>query len=121
MTPFRELIDKIFNWSGGAYVGLSTLVINGMAVAEYASGTPMVVSFPDGRSHIFIVHAAPQWFVGLAGVYMAILGLFWLGRPINTYVNAKAAEKGTPPTSPAPEPIPGGEKVPDPAAPKPGG
>ena len=101
MTVFRDLIDKIFNWSGGAYVGLSTLVVNGMAIAEYASGTPMVVSFPDGRSQIFITHAAPQWYVGLAGVYMAILGLFWIGKPINTYVNAKA---GATPTEPAPAP-----------------
>jgi len=99
MTPLRDWIDKVFNWSGGAYVGLSTLVINGMAIAEYLSGNPMVVSFPDGRSQIFITHAAPQWYVGLAGVYMAILGLFWLGKPINTYVNAKA---GATPTEPAP-------------------
>jgi len=118
MGPFRDLIDKVFNWSGGAYVGLSTLVINGMAIAEYASGTPLVVSFPDGRAQLFIVHTAPQWYVGTIGIYTVILGLFWVGRPVNTWVNAKAAEKGTPPTTPAPEPIPGGETVP---APKVGG
>jgi len=101
MTVFRDLIDKIFNWSGGAYVGLSTLVINGMAIADYISGNPMVVSFPDGRSQLYVTHAAPQWYVGTIGLYTVILGLFWIGKPINTYVNAKS---GATPTEPAPTP-----------------
>lgn len=101
MTSFRDLIDKALNWSGGAYVGLSTLVVNGMAIAEYASGTPTVVTFPDGRSQMFITHAAPEWYVGTIGLYTVILGLFWMGKPINTYVNSKA---GATPTEPAPTP-----------------
>ena len=101
MTPLRDWIDKIFNWSGGAYVGLSTLVINGMAIAEYASGQTMVVSFPDGRSQLYVTHAAPQWYVGTIGIYTVILGLFWMGKPINTYVNSKT---GAAPTEPTPTP-----------------
>jgi hypothetical protein len=103
MTPFKDLIDKIFNWSGGAYVGLSTLVINGMAVAEYASGTPNYILGPDGRNIIYIVHKAPEWYVGTIGIYTVILGLFWMGKPINTMIDAKA------------------KAVADPAAPKPEG
>lgn len=105
MGTFRDFIDKILNWSGGAYVGLSTLVINGMAVAQYAAGKPAYILGPDGRNIIYIVHEAPEWYVGTIGIYTVILGLFWMGKPINTFVDAKAAAKATP----------------DPAAPKPGG
>jgi len=100
MAAFRELIDKVLNWSGGAYVGLSTLVINGMALAQYAAGTPMVVVMPDGRATIYIVHQAPEWYVGTIGIYTVILGLFWMGKPINTMVDARAA-KATDPAKPA--------------------
>ena len=101
MTPFRDLIDKLLNWSGGAYVGLATLAIVGMAIAEYASGTPNYIIGPDGKNIIYIVHKAPEWFVGPIGIYTVILGLFWIGKPINTYVNAKA---GATPTEPTPTP-----------------
>ncbi len=100
MPALRDMIDKAFNWSGGAYVGLSTLVVLGMAVAEFVSGTPMVVSFPDGRSQIYIVHAAPAWFTSAIGIYTVILGLFVAARPVNTYI----AQKGNPPPTPAPAP-----------------
>ena len=105
MTPFRDLIDKIFNWSGGAYVGLSTLIINGLAVAEYASGIPNYIIGPDGKNIIYMVHKAPEWYVGTIGIYTVILGLFWIGKPINTYVNSKAGATATEPT-PAPVTIP---------------
>lgn len=102
MAAFKELIDKIFNWSGGAYVGLATLTAIGLAIAQYAAGTPMVVVMPDGKAVVYIVHQAPEWFVGTVGLYTVILALFWAGKPINTWVNAKALP-------------------PDPAAPKAGG
>ena len=101
MGPFRDFIDKIFNWSGGAYVGLSTLVINAMAVAEYASGTPNYILGPDGKNIIYIVHKAPEWYVGTIGIYTVILGLFWMGKPINTYVNSKSGSAPTEPAAPA--------------------
>jgi hypothetical protein len=102
MTALRDLIDKLLNWSGGSYVGLATLTIVGLAIAEYATGTPMVVVMPDKTAQIYITHAAPQWFVGPVGVYTIILGLFWIGKPINTYVNSKS---GAPPTEPTTPPV----------------
>ena len=101
MISFKDLIDKIFNWSGGAYVGLSTLVINGMAVAEYASGTPNYILGPEGKNIIYIVHKAPDWYVGTIGIYTVILSLFWLGKPINTMVEARAAKAAD---TPVPKP-----------------
>jgi hypothetical protein len=61
----RGVMDWIFNWSGGAYVGLSTSTVLFLAVAE---------SYKGGWK-------APDWFVGNVGIYMVILGLFWLGKP----------------------------------------
>lgn len=101
MTPFRDLIDKALNWSGGAYVGAATLVVLGLAVAEYAAGSPNYILGPDGKNVIYILHKAPDWFVGPIGLYTVILGLFWIGKPINTYVNSKA---GATPTEPTPTP-----------------
>jgi hypothetical protein len=103
MRPFREYVDMAVNFSGGAYVGISTLVINGMAIAEYASGKPSYILGPDGKNIIYVIHEAPQWYVGTIGIYTVILSLFWLGKPINTIVEARAA------------------KTADPAAPKVGG
>lgn len=100
MAPLRDLVDKIFNWSGGAYVGLSTLVINGMAVAEYCSGSPMHITGADGKNIIYILHKAPDWYVGTIGIYTVILGLFWMGKPINTFVNSKAGASPTEPAAP---------------------
>ena len=102
MLAIKDYIDRVLNWSGGSYVGLATLVVLGMGVAEFISGTPMVVVMPDKTAQIYITHAAPQWLVGLAGIYVAILGLFWIGKPINTYVDAKA---GKPPTEPVITPV----------------
>ena len=97
---FKDAMDRILNWSGGSYVGLATLTAIGLAIAEFVSGKPSYILGPDGKNQIWVIHEAPTWFVGMAGVYMAILGLFWLGRPINTYI----AQKGTKPTDPAPAP-----------------
>jgi len=99
-SPVKDWIDKLLNWSGGSYVGLATLTVLGLGIAEFISGTPMVVAFPDGRAEIFIIHTAPNWLVTLGGIYMAILGLFWLGKPVNTYI----AQRGNPPPEPAPSP-----------------
>lgn len=101
MWALKDFIDRCLNWSGGSYVGLATLAIVGMAVAEYASGTPNYILGPDGKNIIYIVHKAPDWFVGTVGIYTVILGLFWIGKPINTYVNSKA---GAAPTEPTPTP-----------------
>jgi hypothetical protein len=94
----RDWIDKLLNWSGGAYVGLSTLVILGLAVAEYASGTPTYITGPDGKNIIYIVHRAPEWFTSAIGIYTIILTVFAMSKPINTLI----AQKGTPPPEPAP-------------------
>ena len=61
----KEFMDKVFNWSGGVYVGLSTLTILFLAVAQ-------------AWKHNWI---APDWFVNNFGIYVIILGLFWLGKP----------------------------------------
>jgi hypothetical protein len=100
-SALRDWIDRALNWSGGAYVGLSTLTIIGLAIAEYCTGEPVSIVGPDGKNIIYIVHKAPEWYVGLVGIYTVILGLFWAGKPLNTWV----AQKGTPPPpSPAPTP-----------------
>jgi hypothetical protein len=96
----REAIDKVFNWSGGAYVGLSTLTVLGLAVAEYAAGAPVSVVGPDGKNIIYMAHHAPDWFVNSIGVYTIILTVFAASKPINTFI----AQKGTPPPAPAPAP-----------------
>lgn len=100
-SAMRDWIDKTLNWSGGAYVGLSTLVVVALAVAQYAAGEPVVVKV-DGKDVIYMVHRAPEWYVGLVGIYTVILGLFWAGKPLNTYI----AQKGTAPSPPAPAPEP---------------
>lgn len=100
MLPVREWIDKALNWSGGAYVGLSTLTVLGLAIAEYSSGAPVTIVGPDGKNIVYLVHHAPDWLVGPIGLYTVILALFWAGKPINTYI----AQKGTPPPDPAPAP-----------------
>ena len=79
---------------------MATLVVLGMAIAEYAAGHPFSVTGPDGREVIYIIHEAPAWFVGPVGIYTVILGLFWIGKPINTYVNSKAGATPTEPTEP---------------------
>ncbi len=33
MTPFKDIVDKMLNWSSGAMVGASTLTVLGLAVA----------------------------------------------------------------------------------------
>lgn len=101
MPPgLRDIVDKMFNWSGGAYVGLSTFIVLGLAIAEYLSGSPTYITGPDGRNIIYIVHKAPDWFVNSIGVYTIILTVFAMSKPINTLI----AQKGTPPPAPAPTP-----------------
>jgi hypothetical protein len=100
MNQFRDLVDKAFNWSGGAYVGLSTFTVLGLAIAEYLSGSPTYITGPDGRNIIYIVHRAPEWFVNSIGVYTIILTVFAMSKPINTLI----AQKGNPPPEPAPAP-----------------
>ena len=100
MTPLRDWIDKGLNFTGGSMVGLSTLTILGLAIAEYASGSPTYITGPDGRNIIYIVHKAPEWFTSAVGVYTIILTVFAMSKPINTLV----AQKGTPPPDPAPTP-----------------
>jgi len=96
---FREWVDKLLNWSGGAYVGLATLVVLGLAVAEFISGSPSYVLGPDGKNVIYIVHKAPEWFTSAVGVYTIILTVFALSRPINTLIQQKGVASAT--TSPA--------------------
>jgi len=100
MNQFRDLIDKAFNWSGGAYVGLSTLVVLALAVAEYASGTPTYITGPDGKNIIYLVHRTPDWLVNSIGIYTIILTVFAMSKPINTLI----AQKGNPPPAPTPAP-----------------
>jgi len=94
---FRDAIDKFFNWSGGAYVGLSTMVILGLAVGEFVSGHPSYVIGPEGKNVIYIVHEAPEWFVSAVGVYTIILTVFALSKPINTLITQKGQAAGTTP------------------------
>lgn len=101
VSAVRDWIDKTLNWSGGAYVGLSTLTIVALAVAEYAAGVPQVVQV-DGKDVVYMVHRAPEWYVGTIGIYTVILALFWAGKPLNTYI----AQKGMAPSAPAPAPEP---------------
>jgi hypothetical protein len=96
----RETIDKLLNWSGGSYVGLATLITFGLALAQYISGEPMVLTLPDGKFQIYMVHKAPDWFVGSVGIYTVILAVFAASKPINTWIS----QKGTPPPAPAPAP-----------------
>ena len=100
MTEPRDVIDKMFNWSGGAYVGLATLTVFGLAVAEYVIGVPQSVAGPDGKNLILTIHKTPDWFVNSIGVYTIILTVFAMSKPINTLI----AQKGTPPPTPAPTP-----------------
>jgi len=101
-TAIKDYIDRMLNWSGGSYVGLATLSIVGLALAQYVAGEPVSIVGPDGKPVLYIVHKAPEWFVGPIGVYTVILGLFWIGKPINTYVDAKS---GKPPTEPVITPV----------------
>lgn len=96
----REWVDKTLNLSGGAYVGLSTFVVLGLAVAEFSSGAPVTLVGPDGKNIIYMVHHAPDWFVNAVGVYTIILTVFAMSKPLNTFI----AQKGTPPPEPAPAP-----------------
>ena len=103
MTPFKDYIDKMLNWSSGSMVGAATLTILGLAIAEFLSGSPTYITGPDGKNIIYIVHKAPEWFVSAIGVYTIILTVFAMSKPINTLVAQK------------------GDKAADPAAPKVGG
>ena len=94
---FREWVDKLLNWSGGAYVGLSTIVVLGLAVSEFISGSPSYVLGPNGNNVIYIVHKAPEWFVSAIGVYTIILTVFALSKPINTLIQQKGIAGGTTP------------------------
>ena len=94
---FREWVDKLLNWSGGAYVGLSTIVVLGLAVAEFVSGTPSFVVGPDGKNQMWVTHTAPEWFVSAVGVYTIILTVFALSKPINTLIQQKGIAGGTTP------------------------
>lgn len=85
-TAIRDLMDKILNWSGGAYVGLATLTIVGLAVAQYAAGEPLVLRVNE-KDVVYMVHRAPEWFVSSIGIYTVILALFAAGKPINALVN----------------------------------
>jgi len=100
MTSLRDWIDKALNWSGGAYVGLSTLTVLGLAIAEFVSGTPVSIVGGDGRNQVWTVHRAPEWFTTTAGVYVIILTVFALSKPVNTLI----AQKGPAPSAPAPAP-----------------
>jgi hypothetical protein len=84
-TSIRDLMDKALNWPGGSYVGLATLTIVGLAVAQYAAGEPQVLRVND-RDVVYMVHRAPEWFVGGIGIYTVILGLFAAGKPISALV-----------------------------------
>jgi hypothetical protein len=101
----RDWIDKLLNWSGGAYVGLSTLVILGLAVAEYCNGAPVSIVGPDGKNVIYLVHRAPEWFTSAVGIYTIILTVFAMSRPINTFIAQKGSAPTTPPPAPAERPM----------------
>jgi hypothetical protein len=81
----KELMDRLLNWSGGTYVGASTLVVLGLAVAEFALGVPVLVG-----DEIRYVHKAPEWLIAVPmGVYAVILTLYVVQRPVNTLVEKK--------------------------------
>lgn len=93
----RDLMDKLVNWSGGAYVGLSTIVILGLAIAEYCNGAPVSIVGGDGKAVIYMVHRAPEWFTNSLGVYTIILGAFAISKPVNAYIAQKGNAGVTPP------------------------
>lgn len=95
MSCFKDFMDRAFNWSGGVFVSLASITVLGLAIAEYAAGTPTYITGPDGRNIIYMVHRAPEWFVSAVGVYTIILTVFAMSKPINTLVN-----KGQPPATP---------------------
>lgn len=66
MEAMKDFMDRILNWSGGTYVGLSTLVMLGLAVAQAWNNK----------------WTAPEWFVGGVGLYTVILALFVARQPI---------------------------------------
>jgi hypothetical protein len=70
----KELLDKIFNQSGGTYVGAATLVALIMAIVEF---------FANG-------YKAPVWFVAIpAGIYAFILVLFVLNKGTTYLMDSK--------------------------------
>jgi len=97
IMAIRDWMDKLVNWSGGAYVGLSTIVILGLAVAEFISGSPVTIVGPDGRNIVYLTHHAPDWFVSAIGVYTIILTVFAMSKPINTLIAQKGNAGVTPP------------------------
>ncbi len=92
-ATIRDLMDKALNWPGGAYVGLATLTIVGLAVAQYAAGEPQVVHVND-QDVVYLVHRAPEWFVGGVGIYTVILTLFAAGKPLSALVSRGQATTG---------------------------
>jgi len=95
----KEFIDRLLNWSGGSYVGLATLTMLGLAVAEYVSGSPFTVQGPKGVE-VWVLHKAPEWFVGTVGLYTVILGLFVAKKPISSIADRLSKKADAPPTTP---------------------
>lgn len=104
MGGLRDFLDRIFNWSGGSYVGLATLMIFGMALAQFIIGEP-VAFLVDGKTVLRVVHKAPDWLVSPVGVYTVILGLFVVAKPINTLVSKVTPAAPAPASAPAERPL----------------
>ena len=85
----KDLMDRILNWSGGSYVGLSTLTTVILAIAQFISGEPVILQGKDGPE-IWIIHRVPEWWVAVPfGVFMVILTLYVAQKPVNTWIGNK--------------------------------
>ena len=68
----KDRMDWLLNWSGGTWVGLSTLVMLSLAVGEFIK-----------TGH------APAWFVDTFGLYVVLLTLYVAQKPVNQWVGSK--------------------------------
>ena len=93
----KDRIDGILNWTGGSYVGASTLTVLGLAIAEFCSGKPVSVAGPKGPE-IYILHQTPEWLIGVPfGVFMIILTLYVAQKPVNTWIGNRTGVEKPPP------------------------
>jgi len=79
----QKILSGIFDQRGGVYVGISTVTVTLMAIAEFITS-----GFKPGIAGWHPV--APVWYVAVPiGIFAFILGLFVINRGTNYYMDSR--------------------------------